>query len=462
MSNKVLVALVTAMLLASSLAYGDFSSGMAAYNAHNYPAALAQLKPEAESGNRIAQNIMGVIYMNALGVPRDDAAAMKWYRLAADQGYAVAQTNVGFLYNNGRGVERNQSEARRWFEKAAAQSDSRAITFLKMIDVKERTPPPAIGVQPPQLTGQGSISIVGHPAQDDDSTKPPVVPAINEESAETVRLASQYVASRPGLLGGVNITVQGPISLDKNTASILTIDILRRMKRESDWNKDNPEWKRLAAIIEKDLAKIRVESNADSHKGELAKRIDGIFIHGLASRLSSHQLGELVKFYSKSPGTEFANVQIKMIEEVLFGIASIQEQAAAGQRFLSKQSPGAKNENDFRELAGLFDEVVRIQLGALDPGPGHDRSGLQAIPMVMLMGIEANYAKINTLWKSIPEQGRAAIIAWRSSSLAKAEREALYESAKGVRTIVDMENEVKLFEKMMKKYEIKWRAELKQ
>ena len=80
----------------------------------------------------------------------------------------------------------------------------------------------------------------------------------------------------------------------------------------------------------------------------------------------------------------------------------------------------------------------------------------------MLMGIEANYAKINTLWKSIPEQKRSAIIAWRTSSLAKAEREALYESAKGVRTIVDMENEVRLFEKMMKKYEMKWRAELKQ
>jgi TPR repeat protein len=46
----------------------------------------------------------GVLYYYGRGVKRDYGEAMRWYRKAADQGDAFAQNNVGWLYANGLGV----------------------------------------------------------------------------------------------------------------------------------------------------------------------------------------------------------------------------------------------------------------------------------------------------------------------------------------------------------------------
>lgn len=118
------------------IARADFSSGMSAYNAHNYVEAIEQLKPEAIGGNKIAQNLVGVMYMNGLGVQQDDSEAMAWFRRSADQGYAVAQTNVGFLYERGRGIGQDASEAKHWYELAAAQGDPRAPIFLQAMNAR--------------------------------------------------------------------------------------------------------------------------------------------------------------------------------------------------------------------------------------------------------------------------------------------------------------------------------------
>ena len=48
-----------------------------------------------------AQNNLGLMYENGLGVPKDYDEAVKWYRLAAAQGDALAQNNLGWMYDNG-------------------------------------------------------------------------------------------------------------------------------------------------------------------------------------------------------------------------------------------------------------------------------------------------------------------------------------------------------------------------
>jgi hypothetical protein len=48
---------------------------------------------------------------------------MKWYRKAADQGYAPAQSLLGFIYVDGRGVPRDFDIAYMWFDLAAARGD---------------------------------------------------------------------------------------------------------------------------------------------------------------------------------------------------------------------------------------------------------------------------------------------------------------------------------------------------
>ena len=84
----------------------------------------------ADQGLPLAQLFLGVMYVNGLGVPQDDAEAARWFRLAADQGHAGAQFNLGFSYDRGEGVPRDDVEAVRWYRLAADQGDAHAQTNL--------------------------------------------------------------------------------------------------------------------------------------------------------------------------------------------------------------------------------------------------------------------------------------------------------------------------------------------
>ena len=57
---------------------------------------------------------------------RDDAEAVRWYRLAAEQGDASAQLDLGVMYATGEGVPQDAAEAVRWFRLAAEQGDASA------------------------------------------------------------------------------------------------------------------------------------------------------------------------------------------------------------------------------------------------------------------------------------------------------------------------------------------------
>ncbi|MEG1788763.1 MAG: tetratricopeptide repeat protein, partial [Kiritimatiellia bacterium] len=74
-----------------------------------------------------------VCYANGEGVARDEAEAVKWYRMAAAQGYAAAQYNLGVCYAKGEGVARDTVEAVKWYRKAAEQGDSKAKKELQRL-----------------------------------------------------------------------------------------------------------------------------------------------------------------------------------------------------------------------------------------------------------------------------------------------------------------------------------------
>lgn len=73
-----------------------------------------------------AQYSLGIIYHHALGVPRDDAEAVRWYHKSAKQGYPKAQYNLGYMYYYGYGAPQDRVEAIRLFHQAAAQGDAYA------------------------------------------------------------------------------------------------------------------------------------------------------------------------------------------------------------------------------------------------------------------------------------------------------------------------------------------------
>jgi len=89
-----------------------------------------EVTKSAESNIAVAQIILASMYIDGLGVPRDQAEGLKWLRKAADQNLSLAQSNLGVVYENGVGVERDYSEAVKWYRKAAEQNLAIAQGYL--------------------------------------------------------------------------------------------------------------------------------------------------------------------------------------------------------------------------------------------------------------------------------------------------------------------------------------------
>lgn len=85
--------------------------------------AFMEAEQAAEQGDAKAQFNLGVMYSEGRGVPQNDAAAVKWFRLAAEQGDASAQYNLGGMYAEGRGFPQNNISAYVWLSVAAAQGE---------------------------------------------------------------------------------------------------------------------------------------------------------------------------------------------------------------------------------------------------------------------------------------------------------------------------------------------------
>ena len=103
----------------------SFEIGLDAYYAGNYQDALRHFRIAAARGYvRVgAQHNLGVMYDNGVGVPEDDAIAVRWFRKAAEKGYLKSQSNLGLMYANGEGVPRDDVQAYLWFEVAARRGN---------------------------------------------------------------------------------------------------------------------------------------------------------------------------------------------------------------------------------------------------------------------------------------------------------------------------------------------------
>ena len=117
----VLLTLLFSASLAVTAYSGQFEDASAAFNRGDYATAYRLIKPLAEQGNAGAQNNLGIIYQEGLGVPQNYAEAVKWYRKAAEKGNANAQLLISVMYANGQGVPQDYKEAAKWYRKAAEQ-----------------------------------------------------------------------------------------------------------------------------------------------------------------------------------------------------------------------------------------------------------------------------------------------------------------------------------------------------
>jgi TPR repeat protein len=119
------------LLLWAGLAVAqDFAAGMRAHLEKNYGQSRRVFHALAEAGDARAQFMMGTIYEQGLGVPKDLKTAARWYRLSAEGGNASAQYNLGVFYQFGKGVAKDPAEAVRWLRMAAEQRHGRAQNNL--------------------------------------------------------------------------------------------------------------------------------------------------------------------------------------------------------------------------------------------------------------------------------------------------------------------------------------------
>lgn len=86
--------------------------------------------PLAQRGHAGAQYILGRMYMEGKGAPRDDQKAHMWFLKAAEQDNPEAQFYLGLMYTKGRGVDRNDIKAAHWLRFAAERGNVRGQCYL--------------------------------------------------------------------------------------------------------------------------------------------------------------------------------------------------------------------------------------------------------------------------------------------------------------------------------------------
>jgi TPR repeat protein len=69
-------------------------------------------------------------YWNGTGVAKNEAEAVRFYRIAADQGHAEAQASLGYAYDMGKGIAKSDPEALKWYRLSAASGNARGQWLL--------------------------------------------------------------------------------------------------------------------------------------------------------------------------------------------------------------------------------------------------------------------------------------------------------------------------------------------
>jgi len=120
-------------LISANAATDPLAEGAKFYQRADYKGALALWQPLAVQGNPVAQNNLGVMYLDGKGVPQNMSEAVRYLSLAAAAGSSLGQNNLGGLYREGKGVPRDYVLAARWFTASAGQGNAAAMYNLGLM-----------------------------------------------------------------------------------------------------------------------------------------------------------------------------------------------------------------------------------------------------------------------------------------------------------------------------------------
>lgn len=131
-SGIVVLSLGSSVAAASSTAAID--AGVAAYEAGDFAAARAALRPMADRGSAIAETLMGVMAAKGHGRPADPAVAASWWLRAANRGYPPAQLALAKALADGKGVAADPGKAWIWAQLAASAGNGTATEASALAD----------------------------------------------------------------------------------------------------------------------------------------------------------------------------------------------------------------------------------------------------------------------------------------------------------------------------------------
>lgn len=118
----------------------SLSEGFEAFENGNYTRARSILLPHANGGNGDAQNVLGILYLDGLGVTANDESAASWFRKAANGGNAAGLYHLGamiYYQRTGGGVD-PYGTAKSMLERAAEQGSDPARDLIATMEEDDR------------------------------------------------------------------------------------------------------------------------------------------------------------------------------------------------------------------------------------------------------------------------------------------------------------------------------------
>ena len=109
---------------------GNFNSGMEAFAQSKYDIAASKWKISAAEGHLRAQNGLGVLYRDGLGVEKNPEKALYWFGKSASNGYAFGMYNLAlFLISEKIGQSQLRIEAYKWLYLAASLNFDEKVNY---------------------------------------------------------------------------------------------------------------------------------------------------------------------------------------------------------------------------------------------------------------------------------------------------------------------------------------------
>ncbi len=111
----------------ASTAGAGYEEGVAALEARDAPAAIAQFEAGIAAGDMASANALGEVFFFGVGVEPELERACDLFESAAHTGHMVAQHNIATCYFQGAGRPRDYEQSLYWYQLAANQGSLKSM-----------------------------------------------------------------------------------------------------------------------------------------------------------------------------------------------------------------------------------------------------------------------------------------------------------------------------------------------